>query len=307
MFHHSYALNTKKLVFCLMCLLLGTVVEAGAQENTPPAETEKIEPNAVPNDKASVELSDSPPINSPTEDQFAIASKDPALRHDLSPLSMFRNAHIVVQLVMISLIFASILTWTILLAKTISLGGARRSLAKDADTLQSAPTLEDTLNVPKRGLAAGLVAAAKDEWDLSSDLLDKDGVKERIASRLSRLKSHAAKDLNRGVGNLATIGATAPFVGLFGTVWGIMNSFISIAEAQSTNLAVVAPGIAEALLATALGLIAAIPAVMLYNHFMRQISGLKELMSDQTDAVMRLVSRDLDRAAMSSKRNEMSS
>ena len=97
-------------------------------------------------------------------------------------------------------------------------------------------------------------------------MLDREGVKERVASRLERLEAGAGRRMLKGTGVLATIGATAPFVGLFGTVWGIMNSFIGISKSQTTNLAVVAPGIAEALLATALGLVAAIPAVVIYNH-----------------------------------------
>ncbi len=101
----------------------------------------------------------------------------------------------------------------------------------------------------------------------------------------------------RGTGVLATIGATAPFVGLFGTVWGIMNSFIGISKSQTTNLAVVAPGIAEALLATAFGLVAAIPAVVIYNVFARQIAGYRALLGDASAEVLRLVGRDLDRAA----------
>jgi biopolymer transport protein ExbB len=102
--------------------------------------------------------------------------------------------------------------------------------------------------------------------------------------------------MNRGTGILATIGAIGPFVGLFGTVWGIMNSFIGISRAQTTNLAVVAPGIAEALLATALGLAAAIPAVVIFNVFSRSIAGYRGLLGDGAAEVMRLVSRDLDRA-----------
>ena len=99
----------------------------------------------------------------------------------------------------------------------------------------------------------------------------------------------------RGTGILATVGATAPFVGLFGTVWGIMNSFIGISKQHTTNLAVVAPGIAEALLATALGLVAAIPAVVMYNMFARWISGYRALHADASAEILRLISRDLDR------------
>jgi biopolymer transport protein ExbB len=121
-----------------------------------------------------------------------------------------------------------------------------------------------------------------------------DGIKERVGSRLERIEAAAARAMSRGTGILATIGATAPFVGLFGTIWGIMNSFIGISKAQTTNLAVVAPGIAEALLATALGLVAAIPAVVIYNLFARQTAGCRALVGDAAASVLRLVSRDLD-------------
>lgn len=121
---------------------------------------------------------------------------------------------------------------------------------------------------------------------------------ERVASRLDRIEAAAGRRMTRGTSILATIGATAPFVGLFGTVWGIMNSFIGIAASQTTNLAVVAPGIAEALLATALGLVAAIPAVVIYNHFSRQIAAYKALVGDTSASVLRLVSRDFSRGVV---------
>ena len=131
---------------------------------------------------------------------------------------------------------------------------------------------------------------------LSSDALsDPEGIKERVVSRFQRHEASVARNMTRGVNVLATIGAVAPFVGLFGTVWGIMNSFIGIAEKQTTNLAVVAPGIAEALLATAIGLVAAIPAVVIYNHFSRRIAAHRALVSDSAAAILRLVSRDLSR------------
>ncbi len=126
------------------------------------------------------------------------------------------------------------------------------------------------------------------------DHVDGAGLKERVSSRLVRIEAQAGRRMSRGTGVLATIGSTAPFVGLFGTVWGIMNSFIGISEAQTTNLAVVAPGIAEALLATALGLVAAIPAVVIYNVFARSITGYRQLLADASAGVERLISRDLD-------------
>ena len=122
-----------------------------------------------------------------------------------------------------------------------------------------------------------------------------DGLKERIAWQSERIEMAAGRKISRGTGILATIGATAPFVGLFGTVWGIMDSFIGISKAHTTNLAVVAPGIAEALLATALGLVAAIPAVMIYNVLARSTAHYRALIGDASALVMNLASRDLDR------------
>jgi biopolymer transport protein ExbB len=124
-----------------------------------------------------------------------------------------------------------------------------------------------------------------------------EGVKERIAARLERIEAAYGRRILRGTSVLATIGATAPFVGLFGTVWGIMNSFIGISKAHATNLAIVAPGIAEALLATAFGLAAAIPAVVIYNAFARLIAGYRAQLGDASVEVLTLVSRDLDRPA----------
>ena len=139
------------------------------------------------------------------------------------------------------------------------------------------------------------IEAAATELKLSDGAIEKDGLKERVALSFERIEKAAARRIMRGTGVLATIGATAPFVGLFGTVWGIMNSFIGISKSQTTNLAVVAPGIAEALLATALGLAAAIPAVIIYNVFSRQIAGYRDLVGDASAEILRWVSRDLDR------------
>jgi biopolymer transport protein ExbB len=133
------------------------------------------------------------------------------------------------------------------------------------------------------------------EVGLSGDSAIESGIKERTASRLAEIVRGEGRAVRRGMGLLATIGSTAPFVGLFGTVWGIMNSFIGISKAQATNLAVVAPGIAEALLATALGLVAAIPAVIIYNHFARATRGYLDLVAHASGTVERLLSRDLDR------------
>jgi biopolymer transport protein ExbB len=216
---------------------------------------------------------------------------------DLSPWSMFLAADILVKAVIVSLIFASLVTWTILLAKTVQLSRARRqlnlALARVADT-KSLSEAQLALGTTDNVLSALLTAAAH-EIRLSADTAIEGGIKERAASRFSEILRMEARAIRYGMGVVATIGATAPFVGLFGTVWGIMNSFIGISKAQTTNLAVVAPGIAQALLATAVGLAAAIPAVIIYNHFSRVTKGYMDLVGRGSGAVGRLVSRDLDR------------
>ena len=146
------------------------------------------------------------------------------------------------------------------------------------------------------GLAFASLVTWTREASLSGGHFD-DGLKERVALRLERVEAAMSRQIARGTGVLATIGATAPFVGLFGTVWGIMNSFIGISEAHTTNLAVVAPGIAEALLATALGLVAAIPAVVIYNHLTRTIAAHRALLGDASAMVLLLISREGDRGS----------
>ncbi len=219
-----------------------------------------------------------------------------ALPRDLSPWGMFMSADVVVKAVIIGLVIASVATWTIWLAKTIEIVLAKRRTRAALHTLAAAASLSDITSAPSP--AAEFMAAATAEWRLSADAIEKDGLKERIASRLERIEAAFGRRISRGTGLLATIGATAPFIGLSGTVWGIMNSFIGISKAHTTNLAVVAPGIAEALLATAFGLAAAIPAVVIYNVFARMIAGYRAQLGDASAEVLRLVSRDLDRRAL---------
>lgn len=218
------------------------------------------------------------------------------MAHDLSPWGMYQNADVVVKAVMIGLAIASIITWTIWIAKGFELLGAKRRLRNEIVHLKKATTLKEASeSATKKGtLANTLVHDALEEMRLSANAREKEGIKERVAFRLERLVAACGRNMSSGTGVLATIGSTAPFVGLFGTVWGIMNSFIGIAKTQTTNLAVVAPGIAEALLATALGLVAAIPAVVIYNVFARSTAGYKAQVSDASAEVLLLVSRDLD-------------
>ncbi|AMK33582.1 tonB-system energizer ExbB [Pseudomonas mosselii] len=218
------------------------------------------------------------------------------MAHDLSPWGMYKNADVVVKAVMIGLAIASIITWTIWIAKGFELMGAKRRLRGEIAALKRSVSLKEASEVSnKEGtLAHILVHDALEEMRLSANAREKEGIKERVSFRLERLVAASGRTMSSGTGVLATIGSTAPFVGLFGTVWGIMNSFIGIAKTQTTNLAVVAPGIAEALLATALGLVAAIPAVVIYNVFARSIAGYKAQVSDASAQVLLLVSRDLD-------------
>ena len=218
------------------------------------------------------------------------------LPKDLSPWGMFMAADIIVKAVMVGLAFASVLTWTIWFAKAIELMLARRRLAAAVDALGKARAWADVRGLQNGTDAASkLIGGADLELRQSADAMSPDGVKERVGSRLERLEAAAGRRMIRGTGVLATIGATAPFVGLFGTVWGIMNSFIGISKSHTTNLAVVAPGIAEALLATALGLVAAIPAVVMYNMFSRWTAGYRAMHADASAEILRLISRDLDR------------
>ena len=209
------------------------------------------------------------------ENSVAIAE----LPQDLSPWGMFLHADTIVKAVMIGLAVASLVTWTVWVAKSIELfERARRRPARTARRSPSAPTLAQAHEQLRngKGPVAQLMQAAANEIRLSANLRA-DGLKERIAWQLERIEMAAGRKISRGTGVLATIGVTAPFVGLFGTVWGIMDSFIGISKAHTTNLAVVAPGIAEALLATALGLVAAIPAVMIYNVLARSTAHYRAL------------------------------
>jgi biopolymer transport protein ExbB len=220
------------------------------------------------------------------------------LPRDLSPWGMFLNADIIVKAVMLGLLFASLICWTVFIAKNWEIWRARRRAFAALALLNEARSLAEVHLQDRDEPIAVMVCTARQELQ-SSGSGARDAVKERISWLLERVEASAARRIGRGMGLLASIAATAPFVGLFGTVWGIMNSFIGISNAHTTNLAVVAPGIAEALLATALGLFAAIPAVVIYNVFSRSIGGYRTLLADGSALVMRLVSRDCE-AALSS-------
>ncbi|MEK1905670.1 MAG: tonB-system energizer ExbB [Pseudomonas sp.] len=295
----------------LLCSLL-LVPSAYADEpvsaavQTPPAVTAEAPAAADAAAIPAVDANAAPaaPGDVALEGEEAVLAEEEGLIHDLTPWGMYQNADVVVKAVMIGLMLASVLTWTIWIAKSIELITSRRRLRRELGDLKSARNLNQAAEQAraKHSFSALLIDDAREELKLSAGSKEKDGIKERVSFRLERLVAACGREMSHGTGVLATIGSVAPFVGLFGTVWGIMNSFIGIAKSQTTNLAVVAPGIAEALLATALGLVAAIPAVVIYNVFARSIASYKAQVADASAQVLLLVSRDLDLPVASSER-----
>jgi len=283
------------LAAALMLAAAWLVSPVSAQTQTPPAAPAPAQATAQPA-TASPAPAAAPAVVAPAAkpDAAAIA---PAMK-ELSPWVMFMSADVIVKAVMIGLAFASIVTWTVLIAKSIELSvasGRLRSALRKISEARSLAEAQMALGT-KEGILPSFLAAALREARMSAGLSSDAGIKERAASSFSEIVRAEARRIRIGMGVLATIGSTSPFVGLFGTVWGIMNSFIGISKSQTTNLAVVAPGIAEALLATAIGLVAAIPAVIIYNHFSRMTKGYLELVSRASGAAARLLSRDLDRS-----------
>jgi biopolymer transport protein ExbB len=260
------------------------------------AQSDPTPPAAVAPGGTETSATETAPANAAeTAEQGRSMTATATLPRDLSPWSMFLSADAIVKSVIIGLALASVITWTVWLAKTLELATMRRRARDGLAVLGDALSLaEAAKKLGGGGPVVELVRAALTESRMSSSM-SVDGIKERVASRLERIEATSGRAMSRGTGILATIGSTAPFVGLFGTVWGIMNSFVGISQAQTTNLAVVAPGIAEALLATAIGLVAAIPAVVIYNVFARAIAGYRALLADSSAAISRLVSRDLER------------
>jgi TolQ protein len=236
--------------------------------------------------------------------ELAPGEEDRKLAQDLSIWSMFMDAGSVAKSVMIMLVLASVWNLMIFFEKSYVLRRVNRQADRFLNAFRKASSLEDL----GRGQAAGtggpmarMFSAGMQEFHLSADHgiamhgEMRERVRERIGGTMGIVQSHETRTLGTSMSVLATIGSTAPFIGLFGTVWGIMTSFIGIAQTQTTNLAVVAPGIAEALLATAIGLAAAIPAVMLYNKFSRDIGSFSGRLEDFASEFSVVLSRELDR------------
>lgn len=333
---NACVLSKKRCRFAVIMLAMAIAPCAGAAlAQTPSAETAPVVQDAAPSTPTPAQINPAPaePASSPlvpSQSDVAPTQPQPApdvplqptladsqapasaeasttgtpeartdIPHNLSPWGMFMAADWVVKSVMIGLALASLITWTVWIAKTIELAGASIRAKSTLKIVHKSKTLAEATDAleKKGGPGALMLRMATHEMQLSDAVVehtDGGGIKERVSSVLGRIETHAGRRMSRGTGVLATIGSVSPFVGLFGTVWGIMNSFISISESQTTNLAIVAPGIAEALLATAIGLVAAIPAVVIYNVFARSITGYRHLLADVAAGVERLVSRDLD-------------
>ena len=315
---NSFSLRATLGVMSALATLLLVSPSSAQQQGAAPATQQApvlSQPAAVPAPAAPAMQAPPPAAAAPSaqapaaSDATAAAPADAGSRplkstglHELSPWSMFLSADILVKAVMIGLAFASLVTWTIFIAKMIELSLVQRKLRGALNKIGDARSLAEAQFAlgGKDSVLSSLLAAAMREGRLSAGISSDAGIKERAASSFAEIVRAEARRIRLGMGVLATIGATSPFVGLFGTVWGIMNSFIGISKSQTTNLAVVAPGIAEALLATAFGLAAAIPAVIIYNHFSRVTKGYLELVGRASGAAARLLSRDLDRTHVSS-------
>ncbi|MEI7105924.1 tol-pal system-associated acyl-CoA thioesterase [Pectobacterium versatile] len=304
----AFSAFSRSVLVILLCTA-GLSGNAFAAPATTPLSTQNAAPAAQPaaaSPSAPVTTDAQAPTSALTLPASAALGTNNLMKTDLSVWGMYQHADAVVKTVMIGLLLASVITWAIFFSKSVEMSGAKRRLRREYLALEQAKTLDDALETAdafKAGsVAQQLLVDAQNELELSARSDDNNGIKERTAFRLERRVAATGRHMGRGNGYLATVGAVAPFVGLFGTVWGIMNSFIGIAQTQTTNLAVVAPGIAEALLATAIGLVAAIPAVVIYNVFARAIAGYKAMVGDVAAQVLLLQSRDLDVAASNDNR-----
>lgn len=236
-------------------------------------------------------------------DAPALAAPDQA--PDFSMMAMFMQATWVVKIVMIILVLASFWSWAIIIEKWITFGGLRRSSARFEDSFWSGQPLDDLfdrISDKARAPIERVFVAGMTEWRRSfgeSGLIP--GTQQRVDRAMNVSIARESEQINKRLPFLASVGSVAPFVGLFGTVWGIKHSFESIATQQNTNLAVVAPGIAEALLATALGLLAAIPAVMAYNRLIGEAESLNGGLENFADEFSTILARQIDRRGHNSQ------
>lgn len=279
--------KTITLLLATFFLLHGSVSIATTDDN------QQVEDSVIRN-------SDVPEIASSTEsgiatDEHLISNATvltPSEPRDMSPLGMYLAADVIVKGVIIVLIFGSVLTWSVFLFKWTQMTYANAQIKRIIRLWEEIDRFSDLKSDSKTpNIGRLLVHEVSNELQRSS--IKDEAMTFRIEHRIRRLVLRYVQHLRGGLSILATVGSVAPFIGLFGTVWGIMNSFIDITRAETTNLMVVAPGIAEALFATAFGLVAAIPAVMIYNYLQRKLVALQTQITFAASSLLLMVSRDV--------------
>jgi len=293
--------RTTPILALVGALALMTSAPAFAQATTPA-------PAAAP--AAASAAAPAPEASTPAPAADAGGEAPTTIKHagKLNPVTMFIDATIVVKVVMIGLILASIFSWTILIMKMIEFAGLNSASNKYVEAFRSARSVADIQKISSSeefegNPLADMAASAAGEVELSRQAglqisgAHRDSTIYRASSNISAVQATLAKRLSGGMSFLASVGSSGPFIGLFGTVYGIMNSFIGIANSNTTNLAVVAPGIAEALLATGIGLFTAIPAVIFYNYFQTRITGYGTRSEGFVAELLNAISRQLDKGA----------
>ena len=222
-----------------------------------------------------------------------------AMPTHLDPLQLFLNADIVVQVIIAMLVLASVWTWMIIVSFSLRMAAVKKRCRDYEEDFWQTDNFDALMKERgKKDIASARVATAgMREWRHSvkgGRVADRDGLRQRLAATMESQVGAEADELSNRLNFLATVGSVAPFVGLFGTVWGIMNSFFAIGQQQNSSLAVVAPGISEALFATAIGLFAAIPAVIAYNRFSHAVNGLEGRLQRFADRFHASLSRELE-------------
>ena len=296
--------NKLKTPFIALFGAVALMASAPAFAQAPaPAAEDSAPAAAAPADAAA-------PAATPAEAAPAAEAEPPQIKNagKLTVMGMFSDADIVVKVVMIGLVLCSVISWFLLVTKLIEFNSMERVATGFMESFRSAKTFGDAGRAALSEEFAGnpladMAAAAVQEVELSRQAglkvsgEHRETTLHRAESAVSAVQSTLGKRLSSGMQFLASVGSSGPFIGLFGTVYGIMNSFIGIANTNTTNLAVVAPGIAEALLATGIGLFAAIPAVIFYNYFQTRISGFGGRTESFVAELMNSISRQLDKGA----------
>jgi len=299
--------RTTPIIALIGAVALMTSAPAFAQSASPAASPAAAASSAAPADSAAAASPAAADASTPAVDaeSLKVGGKSAG---KLTPIRMFLDATLIVKFVMIGLVLCSILSWTLLVIKLFEFGSLRRTSDSFLETFRGAKSINDMGRIAESDEFAGnpladMAAAAAAEVELSRQAglhvsgEHRDSTIVRAQAAIGAVQSSLARRLSGGMQFLASVGSTGPFIGLFGTVYGIMNSFINIANTNTTNLAVVAPGIAEALLATGMGLFAAIPSVVFYNYFQTQITSYGTRSEGFVAELMNAISRQLDKGA----------